>query len=136
MTTAMRATSKCNAVDVSHSWKDSKGSNAVVVSGHMDGSVRVRGACRNLPHAFGVHKGTSGDSASGMANEITSVLWMRRHPIHFCFVSFTLFDMCIVCTDSPAGVNTGQSHTVLPVLVGIVFPVPFAVCEMERYWHA
>lgn len=41
-TTAMRATSKCNAIDVSHSWRDSGGSNAVVVSGHMDGVVRVR----------------------------------------------------------------------------------------------
>lgn len=40
-TTAMRATSKCNAIDVSHSWRDSGGSNAVVVSGHMDGIVRV-----------------------------------------------------------------------------------------------
>lgn len=47
-TSAMRATSKCNAVDVSHSWKDSKGTNAVVVSGHMDGSVRVGGVYLSL----------------------------------------------------------------------------------------
>lgn len=40
-TTAMRATSKCNALDVSQSWKDAAGTNAVVASGHMDGVVRV-----------------------------------------------------------------------------------------------
>lgn len=40
-TTAMRAPSKCNALDVSQSWKDAAGTNAVVASGHMDGVVRV-----------------------------------------------------------------------------------------------
>lgn len=40
-TTVMRATSKCNSVDVSRTWKDSSGVNAVVASGHMDGTVRV-----------------------------------------------------------------------------------------------
>lgn len=41
-TTVMRATSKCNTVDVSRTWKDATGVNAVVASGHMDGTVRVR----------------------------------------------------------------------------------------------
>ncbi|CAM9355100.1 unnamed protein product [Discosporangium mesarthrocarpum] len=36
----MRATSKCNAVDVSDTWTDESGVNAIIASGHMDGSLR------------------------------------------------------------------------------------------------
>ncbi|CBN80137.1 conserved unknown protein [Ectocarpus siliculosus] len=72
MTTAMRATSKCNAVDVSHSWKDSKGTNAVVVSGHMDGAVRLwdmrSGSCAHQLKGLHTDHVTSVRFAPGRAN--------------------------------------------------------------------
>ncbi|CAM9956041.1 unnamed protein product [Ectocarpus fasciculatus] len=72
VTTAMRATSKCNAVDVSHSWKDSKGNNAVVVSGHMDGSVRLwdmrSGSCAHQLKGLHTDHVTSVRFAPGRGN--------------------------------------------------------------------
>ncbi|CAM9905965.1 unnamed protein product [Ectocarpus sp. 13 AM-2016] len=72
VTTAMRATSKCNAVDVSHSWKDSNGSNAVVVSGHMDGAVRLwdmrSGSCAHQLKGLHTDHVTSVRFAPGRAN--------------------------------------------------------------------
>lgn len=66
MTTAMRATSKCNAVDVSHSWKDSKGTNAVVVSGHMDASVRVRPGVIHLRETNAISKAREKRGSEGV----------------------------------------------------------------------
>ncbi|CAN0227374.1 unnamed protein product [Pylaiella littoralis] len=71
-TCAMRATSKCNAVDVSHSWKDSKGTNAVVVSGHMDGSARLwdmrSGSCAHKLQGLHTDQVTSVRFAPGRGN--------------------------------------------------------------------
>eukprot|EP00903_Cladosiphon_okamuranus_P021611 g19872.t1 len=71
-TTAMRATSKCNAVDVSHSWKDVKGTNAVIVSGHMDGCVRLwdmrSGSCAHQLQALHTDQVTSVRFAPGRGN--------------------------------------------------------------------
>ncbi|CAN0111904.1 unnamed protein product, partial [Laminaria digitata] len=71
-TTAMRATSKCNAIDVSHSWRDSGGSNAVVVSGHMDGVVRLwdmrSGSCAHQLQGLHTDQVTSVKFAPGRGN--------------------------------------------------------------------
>ncbi|CAM9264942.1 unnamed protein product [Ascophyllum nodosum] len=71
-TTMMRATSKCNTLDVSRTWTDSTGVNAVVASGHMDGIVRLwdmrTGSCAQQLQGLHSDQVTSVKFAPGKGN--------------------------------------------------------------------